>query len=420
MAQRFVPQDLGGLGRLTQQVNFNRQQAEREKTGGLQRRGMELGIQAKESQLADFAAEQKFNTDFREGFKNKPADVPASIHGYDIALNLGRPDKANEILKQQDVVVDRLLKIDPKAAADYHNTNIAPRAGFTISSQGKSEIGELFNAKDTASGKRTKLFLNQQGEFQQIPTPEGVELVGPGGAPAKQKTSTFLVKDPGTGETSVATGVFDPATGELTTATSKIAGMDIVSKLGETGQEQTERKVAQKREETRAKEEEVRAGDLIERGIAAAESTAQLRRGIELMETIKTGGPAAISLAVKQRLGIEGADEGELSNSLGKAVLSQLRETFGAAFTENEGKRLANIEASFGKSTAANERLLRQALRISERTAQRARSAAVDRDDQATVEDIDDLLSFSLATEQPTQQAQPVRIRFDAQGNPIQ
>lgn len=134
---------------------------------------------------------------------------------------------------------------------------------------------------------------------------------------------------------------------------------------------------------------------LVKRGIAAAESTAIIRRGLALLDKVKTGGVAAISLAVKARLGIEGANEGELSNSLGKAVLSQLRETFGAAFTENEGKRLERIEAGFGKSVATNRRLLGQALRIAENTAKRASKVA----SEGEAADIEDLLSFSLDIE---------------------
>lgn len=158
---------------------------------------------------------------------------------------------------------------------------------------------------------------------------------------------------------------------------------------------------------TEATKREQRASELITRGIAAAESTATVRRALTLLDRVKTGGPAAVSLALKQRLGIEGADEGELSNSLGKAVLSQLRETFGAAFTENEGLRLDRIEARFGKSVAANRRLLEQALRMAERTAKRARKTALERDDAGTVQDIDDLLTFTLDLEEPAAQVAP-------------
>ena len=150
-----------------------------------------------------------------------------------------------------------------------------------------------------------------------------------------------------------------------------------------------------------AKAEETRAGALIDRGLLAAESSATIRRGIELLELVETGGMDAAALAIKRTFGVEGADEGELSQALGKAVLSQLRETFGAQFTEEEGNRLIRLEAGFGKSVANNRRLLNQSLKIVNRTAQRARKAAKKRGDTDTVQDIDELLEFSLSTKEP-------------------
>ena len=142
--------------------------------------------------------------------------------------------------------------------------------------------------------------------------------------------------------------------------------------------------------------EENAATDLINRGIAAAESTSTVRRALTLLDQVETGGWESISLTARQRLGLADADESELSASLGKSVLSQLRETFGSAFTENEGLRLERIEANIGNSTAGNKRLLKQALRIAERTAKRARKKALDRGQDDVVADIDELLAFSL------------------------
>jgi hypothetical protein len=233
----------------------------------------------------------------------------------------------------------------------------------------------------------------------------------------KQKTATFLVRDKD-GNVSIATGSYDTKTGELKTETAPLKGLEVVSKLGETAEEQTGRKVKEAGEVTAAKEEEKSASTLIDRGIAAAESTATIRRAIDLLDTVKTGGLANLQYQAKRIFGIEGADEGELSNSLGKAVLSQLRETFGAAFTENEGKRLERIEGSFGKSPATNKRLLQQALRIANNTAKRARKKALDRGQQDVVDDIDDLLSFSLSmdpgapTTEPT--ANPTTEEYNA------
>lgn len=144
------------------------------------------------------------------------------------------------------------------------------------------------------------------------------------------------------------------------------------------------------------KGEETRAQDLISRGISAAESTATIRRAISLLDSVGTGGFDSAALRAKQIFGIESGDEGELSNSLGKAVLGQLRETFGAAFTQEEGARLERIEANFSKSPETNKRLLNQALRIAEKTANRAMKAAEERGDTASVDDIKDMLDFSL------------------------
>jgi len=188
------------------------------------------------------------------------------------------------------------------------------------------------------------------------------------------------------------------------------AAADAISKGVQSGiTEQTERAAGR----AGATKAEQRASDLISRGVAAAESTATIRRALALLDVVETGGVDAISLAVKSRLGIEGADEGELSNSLGKSVLSQLRETFGAAFTQAEGERLERIEAGFGKSPATNKRLLQQALRIAENTARRAAREAKKRGTGEDV-DIEDLLTFSLDIDEgqdaPTQETTSVQI----------
>ena len=49
--------------------------------------------------------------------------------------------------------------------------------------------------------------------------------------------------------------------------------------------------------------------------------------------------------------------------------------------------------------------MLEQALKLSERTAKRARASALERGDSATVEDIDDLLNFSLSPNEERGQA---------------
>lgn len=113
-----------------------------------------------------------------------------------------------------------------------------------------------------------------------------------------------------------------------------------------------------------------------------------LVRAIELTHLVDTGGFARASLAVSNFFGVTGADETELSNNLGKAVLSQLRATFGAQFTEREGQLLLSIEANIGKSTEGNRVLLERALRLVDRTIERGIRAAERRGDTATVDEL--------------------------------
>jgi hypothetical protein len=126
----------------------------------------------------------------------------------------------------------------------------------------------------------------------------------------------------------------------------------------------------------------------IEIGVDASKGLKSLRRSRELLDTISTGGWNAVSYTVRSKLGLEGADEGELANSMGKAVLSQLRSTFGAQFTEKEGRLLMDIEAGWSKSTASNKRLLDNALEVVETAMKGAEKRARDAGDIATADEL--------------------------------
>jgi hypothetical protein len=134
----------------------------------------------------------------------------------------------------------------------------------------------------------------------------------------------------------------------------------------------------------------------IDLGLSAADSMATVKRARQLLETVDTGGLDNLKLKATQLFGVTGADETELSANIGKAVLSQLRQTFGAQFTAAEGERLAGIEAGFGKSTEGNKRLLEQAEKILDRAARRGLSAAERSGDTFSVEEIKKSLSTDL------------------------
>jgi hypothetical protein len=152
----------------------------------------------------------------------------------------------------------------------------------------------------------------------------------------------------------------------------------------------------------------------VESGSAAARIAPTIRRSLELLKTVKTGGFSNFALRAKQLIGVEGADEGELSQNLGKAVLSQLRATFGAAFTAKEGAELKQIEAGFGKSVAANKRMLQNLMKFTERFYQQGLAAATDMDDLSSVKSMRELYNLKLGgdveppvTSSPTPKVNP-------------
>lgn len=205
-----------------------------------------------------------------------------------------------------------------------------------------------------------------------------------------------------TGEKRLVSPTVDPTTGAASLAPFDVPEGFEISK--ETPEEERAADVIAKGQEERLKVskkgEAGRRQQAINKGLDAADSFANIQRGLDLLDSIETGGIDAVSLKAKQLFGVEGADEAELSNRMGKAVLSQLRETFGAAFTAKEGDQLKDIEAGFGKSTEGNKRLLEQTKRIILRAARRGIRAAKAEGDLDTVADIEESLKFRL--ESPT------------------
>lgn len=358
------------------------------------------GAKKKEDELRERYEEAKsaVTEAYQSGDPNVMAETSIKYPEFAQALQVIDNNRNKRTLQNEWETSASILS-DPTNAEQYTNDRLAFLEKEGVSSenmQGSLSFRDRY--RNDPTGALQDLKMRTAAKFPEKFKAWGIAVTGKTGKESpKQKTGAFLVKDQATGGTSVAIGVFDPNTGTLKTETSEFEGVDIVSALGETPRERQQREVKTAGLKRLSVEEQKRASELISRGVTAAESTATIRRGIELLEEVETGGIDAVANKVRRVFGVESADEGELSNMLGKAVLSQLRETFGAAFTEQEGKRLERIEANFGKSPAANKRLLQQALRIAEKTAKRARTKAKEIGDNFAVQDIDDLLDFSLS-----------------------
>lgn len=274
--------------------------------------------------------------------------------------------------------------------------------------------------------------LDMQAEAAGIPkgSKEYQDFMRYGGASGQVGGSGSIRYNNGTVVQYLGSGgirVLHPVRGEITDPAEKQTALDEAkaSKPAEAGA------IAQAQAQATGQEE--RAQDIITQGQAAADSTGVIRRALQLLETVPTGGFNRVTLAAKRLFGVEGADEGELSANLGKAVLAQLRDTFGAAFTAQEGESLRKIEAGFTSSPETNKRLLNNSLRIAERAAQRAVRRAESRDDFETSSEIEAALDFDLSgfnnelgsifEESEAGETPPVGprvINFDAQGNRIQ
>jgi hypothetical protein len=160
--------------------------------------------------------------------------------------------------------------------------------------------------------------------------------------------------------------------------------------------------------EERAKTTAERRQGYIESGVEAADSLIDLRRTLELARQINTGGIQSIKQDAFNFLGIEGyADEGELRNLMGVAVLQQLKPTFGAAFTNAEGQRLERLMADFSKSKTTNVRLLEKAIEIAERAVKRSLRAAEEEGNDFEANEIRRAAGMLEDVRQTGQQKQP-------------
>jgi len=167
-------------------------------------------------------------------------------------------------------------------------------------------------------------------------------------------------------------------------------------------QAESDIKVGEEGKKVASKGKAQRTQGYIDSGIEAADSLGNIARVSELLNSVETGGFDNAALRAKQMFGIESGDEAELSAGLGKAILSQLKPIFGAAFTAAEGERLERIEASFGKSTAGNKRLVEEVKKITERAARRGLSAAKSAGDDFTVQEIENILEGLKGGTAPT------------------
>lgn len=311
-------------------------------------------------------------------------------------------DKADrdEQLRENDVLTR--IALDAKSLPENQRRAFVENERSKIAEEG-TDVSNLTEAlqQDDAGFQQTLDLQARAGlSLKQLAERQFPEEKAAGSQPLRFFQPITLV-NPETGEKRLVSPTGDPATGRAFLSPLEIAeGFEVST---ETTEEKRAADVLAAGEKIGVKGRAQRLQTLITDGVTLAEGSAVLRRALTLLDTVKTGGIASLALKVKQLTGTESADEGDLTNLLLKNVLSQLRPTFGAQFTEREGALLTRIEASTGKSAPANRRLLERLLKAVDRDAQRGIDAAIEVKDFRTAADIQELMKFSFEPEQAQQ-----------------
>jgi len=225
--------------------------------------------------------------------------------------------------------------------------------------------------------------------------------------PAEKRVELMAGPELTTLQKNIAAAGFEPGTqefqNELLKSLRKPTGTTVEVGLGGvplTPEAQIElaaaTKSAEKEAESRAKSRSDRESADIESGSEAARVIPVFNRSLELLNEVKTGGIAGAALKAKQFLGVESASEGELINALNQQVLMQLKPIFGAQFTKAEGDWLKAIEASEGKSTEANRRLLERGLSLAKKRVEIGIKAATAAKDFRAAKEMQDFIDFDL------------------------
>lgn len=378
------------------------------------------GIQEIRDARAAALAKQESDRQFQESYQSVLANPNATGEDYGRLVAM-RPEMQQAITKSWEMRDESSRKADfPTAQKAFYAAmsgdpqtaaNVLLENAAAYRNAGREEDAKRMEAEADAVATNPENSKLKMGMFLASVAPkEYAEILNKLGMPDGAGASAENKYQKGEGVTvniggklHIAIPVFNPAKGEFEVQTKPIGGEIVSPTTGLTPDQASKMKATtagreayarieagiataedQARVDRLRKSEEIAGGKAaeqgaayIEAGIAAVDAMPELHQAVDLLSKIKTGGKlASASMWVKQNLGVETADEGELSYLLGKNVLQQLRPTFGAAFTVNEKEELKGIESGFGKNNETNVRLLTRVIAISERAARRGLTAA--------------------------------------------
>jgi hypothetical protein len=385
-----IQQGLAGRGEIQRQGILSREEANRAR----------LQAMAEEQQASQLATRQRA--------LGVPAEAPEGETEQQARLRAfaDNPEVGKRIL--EDVGIRTQQQKEDAAAFASNALNAPDEATMQfliderirkISARG-GDPAETLLLKDLDPNQRKAAL--QGLEAAALTALQREQATGRGAGGTEKAFQPVLLTNPTTGEKILVNPVFDPVTG-----TSRLEKADIPKGFEipkETAREKREAEIetigAKKGAEVTGKAVATRRQKAIDSGFESSDQLPSLKRALSLLDTVKTGGISAVALKAKQAFGVEGADEAELSNALSEAVLKQLKPTFGAAFTVEEGKRLENISAGLGKSPAGNKRIIGQLIKAIEKKAKEGIKAAVASEDFEAAQRIKDNMIFTLEPEE--------------------
>jgi len=241
-------------------------------------------------------------------------------------------------------------------------------------------------------------FLDEQ-ELIMTSTPLQRRGLGKAGAVKFVGTPNRVVREVDGKEQAFLTGIVqDPsAPGGFRREDVPIEG-EFVSTLGETAEDERKRKLETERDlnqilADRAKNKKLSEGEaerldtFISDGITAVGQLPNIKRGLKLLESVKTGGATARSKAVTDFFGTTSGDISELNNILAQNVLAGLA-AFTGAISEGERQFIERMQTGLSQGTEFNIRELQRMERILDKQVSRAKRAAKASGDQFSIDEI--------------------------------
>lgn len=166
------------------------------------------------------------------------------------------------------------------------------------------------------------------------------------------------------------TGAFDTVYTPLgtTTTDSPVGDIEIITEAGVSFAEKEKAKINTANQINNDKAFGEARMDALGAKFEIEDNLIGLQEGLELLDTVKTGGPITnMTASVQKFLGTTPADREELQFRLANRVLSNLKSTFGGVISEGERDYLIDISANIRKGNAGNRAILNSLLEIQQR-----------------------------------------------------